>query len=82
MGGIWYSMGMTETMTEQEWCERRVRRYFGGISIPRTTRTNWREFACAWMSKHGGTYRNGVDVWRVTYHEEHSRDLSRPYIPL
>lgn len=73
---------MEITMTEQEWCERRVDGYFRSIRVPSTTRTNWDEFACKWMRKYGGTYRNALSAWRVTYHEEHSRDLSKPYIPL
>jgi hypothetical protein len=73
---------METTMTYNEWCSRSVTNYLSNISIPRTTRTNWREFASAWSSKYGGTWQNAYWVWRVTYHEEHSRDLSKPYIPL
>lgn len=69
-------------MTHQEWCERNASRMFSSIQIPRTSRTNWKEFAEAWMAKYGGTYHNALGVWRTTYHEEHSRDLSNPYIPL
>jgi len=73
---------MEMLMTQQEWCERNVRNHFNAIRIPATTRTNWKEFATAWMAKYGGTYHNAYSMWRVTYHEKHSQDLSTPYIPL
>jgi hypothetical protein len=75
-------MNGNESMTYNEFCERSARNYFSSIKIPPTTRTNFRQFALAWMAKYGGTYNNALGVWRVTYHEEHSRDLSKPYIPL
>jgi hypothetical protein len=73
---------MNRTFTKQEHAERQVMRFFSAIQIPRTTRTNWKEFASAWMMKYGGTFNNAYSVWRVTYREEHSRDISNPYIPL
>jgi hypothetical protein len=73
---------MEISLTHQEWCERQIDKSFRSIHIPLTTRTNWKQFALSWMSKYGGTYNNALSAWRVTYHEEHSRDLSTPYIPL
>lgn len=44
------------------------------MTIPKTTKTNCVEFCAAWMFCYGGTVRNAIRVWQVTYNEEHGSD--------